>query len=140
VSRLRSFEICGDGFGLIFVVRLLVSPDVVVSPTNWLLGAHRQFGFFQTGESRMIPNPMQIDAVDVFSVDRDPRRLVFVGRLDTDKGADVLFDAWPKLRDVVSELVLIGDGAWRDRFEALRDPRIVSCEVFCQAQRCFRRL
>jgi glycosyltransferase involved in cell wall biosynthesis len=111
-------------------------PDVVVSPTNWLLGAHRQFGFFQTAESRIISNPMQIDAVDVFSVDRDPRRLVFVGRLDTDKGADVLFDAWPKLRDVVSELVLIGDGTWRDRFEALHDPRIIlrgvlpSAEVF----------
>ncbi len=46
---------------------------------------------------------------------------VCVGRLSQQKGQDVLLSAWPAVRSAVpgSGLVLVGEGAWRERLAAL---------------------
>ena len=65
-------------------------PDVVLSPTNWLLQAHVRRGWFQGCERIVVPNPAP--ALDAPTT-RDwgtPLRLLFVGRVSQDKGRDVL--------------------------------------------------
>ena len=48
-------------------------------------------------------------------------RVVYIGRLSSEKGVDVLVRAWTKLHDVTSgaELWIVGDGPERTRLEAL---------------------
>lgn len=57
----------------------------------------------------LIPNAIDVAAYDV-AVDRDPNRVVFLGRDDPRKGLDVLLEAWPSVRGhhPDAELVVVG--------------------------------
>ncbi len=122
----------GEGFGPVRSVwrrlwsamrgQAMGRPKGIISPTRWLLDLHRSFSLFIKVPHAIIPNP--VDIAIPSSSERDTSSLLFVGRLDTDKGAGLLFVAWPRLRDKASKLVLIGDGEWRSRFDALKDPKI----------------
>ncbi len=101
-------------------------PDEVISPTKWLLEFHRSFGWFRGKKTMIIPNPIQIHQT-VVELPRDPKELIFVGRVDWDKGIDLLIEAWPRVRDSVSRLVVIGDGAWLSRIRGIKDPKIEVC-------------
>ena len=58
-----------------------------------------------------IPNALDVNSFRV-PVERDPRRVVFVGRPDPRKGRDLLLAAWPDVRSKVpgASLVIIGGG------------------------------
>jgi len=100
--------------------RALGKPDLIISPTQWLLDQHRRRGFFKAVPSAVLPNP----GPSVQSVERvpsDPIRLLFVGRLSPDKGAGLLADLIGYLA-IPFELTLIGSGPLRFAFE--HDKRI----------------
>lgn len=102
-------------------------PDAVASPTEWLLQFHRSFGWFKSCQTNVIPNPILLVTGSCSASDGSPgnvRSILFVGRLDWDKGIDLLIDAWKSLRDVASKLVLIGDGRWKEKINQLGDPSI----------------
>ncbi|MBP9863826.1 glycosyltransferase family 4 protein [Patescibacteria group bacterium] len=107
---------------------VLGEPDTVISPTQWLLDAHRRFGWFMRTPAVVIPNPIYLQTCTEEAV-RDLKQIVFVGRIDWDKGIDVLIEAWARVRDRVSRLVLIGDGAWVGRIRAMKDSNIELCGV-----------
>lgn len=96
--------------------RWLGVPDVVISPTKWLADLHHHFGFFQNITVRIIPNPLphiaQVVAKRVKTID-----VIYVGRLDLDKGIDVLVEAWKRLGENRSALHLVGDGTRRSQLE-----------------------
>lgn len=98
-------------------------PDTVVSPTEWLLEYHRRRGFFVTVNGRIIPNPMtDIEHI----VDDGPREgILFVGRLDLEKGVQVLVDAWHALADARPTLHLVGSGSGEAEYRAMNDPKLV---------------
>jgi len=98
------------------------TPDVVVSPTQWLLDQHRSYGFFRGVKSQVIPNPIKIISPRVDS--RGDKQVVFVGRLDWDKGLDLLLEALKMIPDVGARLVLVGDGSMRASIDAQHDPSI----------------
>jgi len=99
----------------------LGTPDVLVSPTNWLLAWHKNYGF-KGGREIVIPNPVQLGLQKNRQFQK-PYTLLYVGRLTRDKGFDVYFDLVSKLNhDLVRKFVVIGDGALReeaDRVEYL---------------------
>ncbi|HSH60900.1 MAG TPA: glycosyltransferase [Acidimicrobiales bacterium] len=83
------------------------------------------------GSWRVLPNPVDLHRIPAGSdADRQAARselglgaaplAVCVGRLSTQKGQDVLLDAWPQVRREVpaAELVLVGDGPARGALEA----------------------
>ena len=98
-------------------------PNEVVSPTKWLLEAHRVFGWFRKTQTVVIPNPME-QKKGVSEINRDARQIIFVGRVDWDKGIDLLIEAWSKVRDSASRLIIVGDGAWLSRIRAMKDSKI----------------
>lgn len=98
------------------------TPTAIISPTQWLVDMHHVYGVYAQVPSVIIPNPIEYPLST--QSQRDPRSLVFVGRVDTDKGAGVLYAAWPFLRENVSKLCIIGDGEWRKKFELLHDEKI----------------
>lgn len=85
-------------------------PAVVVSPTDWLLSFHRRHGFFWSSKSEVIPNPMASPQSD--GGPREPD-ILFVGRVDRDKGIDVLVGAWREMGENRPRLHVVGDGTRR---------------------------
>ncbi len=69
---------------------LLGRIDCVVSPTHWLLQAHKRRGWFQKTETVVIPNPAPAFVGSPSTSWHKPWRLLFVGRVSQDKGAEVL--------------------------------------------------
>jgi glycosyltransferase involved in cell wall biosynthesis len=102
----------------------LGEPDAVVSPTKWLLEFHQRFGWFRGCEVRIIPNPVEAIHEPLPQDGIRPTQVLFVGRLDADKGIDLLLEAWKSVCDVATKLVLIGDGSWSVRIRQLADSKI----------------
>lgn len=89
------------------------------------------------GIDRIEVVPLGVELGDFSPARRDPRirrklgladdqpLLIYAGRLDGEKRAQLLVDAFERLpRELGAHLVLIGDGPLRESFLALADPRI----------------
>lgn len=84
-------------------------PDMVVSPTQWLIDAHRERGWFQDTATSVIPNP-----APAWKSQRNPmssrlQKLLYVGRISSEKGSDFLLDIAKRLPSTM-ELHVVGDG------------------------------
>ncbi len=90
----------------------LGKPDVVVSPTRWLLEQHRSHGLFGGAACQVAPNPMP-------RLESAPARdgVAYLGRLSKDKGVECLLEAWDMLEDKPGRLLLVGDGHLRAQAE-----------------------
>ncbi|MFH1078418.1 MAG: glycosyltransferase family 4 protein [Patescibacteria group bacterium] len=115
--------------------RAFGNPTVVVSPTQWLIDFHREWGLLGASKTMVIPNPVEtVETEDEGrgsclrrndrGGSRNDKNILFVGRLDADKGIDVLLRAWEALGEESSQLSLVGDGERRAEIEARKDGRI----------------
>jgi len=119
----------------------LGAPDAVVSPTQWLMEFHEKYGFFKTTKREIIPNPVpsssrmrgptggpgvdsRLHGNDEGGRTHDRKRVLFVGRLDLDKGVGLLLDAWSDVRHEASRLILVGDGALKQRAKDMAELNI----------------
>ncbi|MFA4955065.1 MAG: glycosyltransferase family 4 protein [Patescibacteria group bacterium] len=91
----------------------LGNPQIVISPTRWLLEQHIKRGFFRTARQEVVPNPMAWSERAL--IERNPHQVVYVGRLDWDKGMDILLAAWKKIEVADKKLVIIGAGSWKEK-------------------------
>ncbi|MBI4138589.1 glycosyltransferase [Candidatus Uhrbacteria bacterium] len=108
--------------------RALGCPSGVVSPTAWLLDVHRQYGFFHSSSTTVIPNPIPVERPQEPATSSQlsrPVTFLFVGRLSRDKGIDLLLSAWKQLGAERPNLHIVGDGPFRNNIESLDDPLIV---------------
>jgi glycosyltransferase involved in cell wall biosynthesis len=100
------------------------APDVLVSPTHWLMSWHVDAGF-KGKRNEIIPNPIEIQPLRSRSM-RVPATITFVGRLSEDKGVHVLLAALPHcVPSVVSKVVIVGGGALMPRAEHVQDGRVI---------------
>jgi glycosyltransferase involved in cell wall biosynthesis len=84
----------------------------------------------------VIGNPIKIGSTDGFptsphrllgndrSEEGRERSILFVGRLERDKGFDVLIEAWKSLGPEAPRLSVVGEGKGKADLEALKDERI----------------
>ncbi len=100
------------------------APHVVISPTRWLLSFHERYGFFGSSQKKVIPNPLPKNIHDGPLVGANPCvrlsedvSMLYVGRLDYDKGVDVLYEAWKRMGDDRPVLTLVGNGKLRAELE-----------------------
>ncbi|MEO5927964.1 MAG: glycosyltransferase [Patescibacteria group bacterium] len=101
------------------------SPNSVVSPTRWLLEFHRSYGLFLSSKTEIIPNPISFSSAAVSPwAEREPS-ILYVGRVDVDKGIDVLLRAWKALGDARPRLDIVGDGQRRFGIESMHDGRAI---------------
>lgn len=69
------------------------SPDVVVSPSKWLLDFYSERGFFPKSEKRVVKNPLKNDStMNVYSPVKN--NLLCLGQIEEHKGMLFLLDAW----------------------------------------------
>lgn len=74
--------------------RLAGSPDLVVSPSQWLLDEHKKRNFFAGAETVKLPNPVS-DRIPYKEISRPAvYTYVFIGHLSRAKGFDLLLAAW----------------------------------------------
>lgn len=99
-------------------------PDVLISPTHWLMSWHADAGF-QGRRSAIIPNPIEQFAPRTRSP-RLPATIAYVGRLSEDKGFHLLLEALPHLSaELISKVVVVGGGALMQRAEHVQDTRVL---------------
>lgn len=108
--------------------RSLGSPEVVVSPTRWLLDVHTAYGFFRSLSQSVIPNPLPLGIRSAASQAESnllvEKKLLYVGRVDRDKGIDVLVEAWQSLGKDRPRLAVVGDGERRRALSEMSDIRL----------------
>lgn len=92
-------------------------PDVVISPSVFLMNMHVSRGFFSKSKKQILPNPSPSVLVPNRLPERSgPLRFLFVGQLETHKGILFLIDALKKLT-IPFELHIAGEGTLRSEIE-----------------------
>lgn len=113
---------------------LFSSPDVVISPSKWLLDLHLENGFFQKSKNIVLPNP--IVGVNINEQEETQRekifRYLFVGQVEEHKGISFLIKSFLSLEQNNAELVVIGDG---DQFEEMKKEKSDKIKFFGRKNR-----
>jgi glycosyltransferase involved in cell wall biosynthesis len=96
--------------------RLFNSPDVVVSPSKWLLDFYAAKGFFKKSKKVVLPNPVERIYPAGIPMDNSILKLLYLGQIEEHKGILFLVDILKKL-GVDFKLHIAGDGL---KMEALK--------------------
>lgn len=88
------------------------SPDQVISPTQWLINFYIQWGWFRESQVQVIANPVP---EIINRQQHEQARVLYVGRLESDKGFDTVLQAWSQISAPSKKLVCIGDGSLRQQ-------------------------
>ncbi len=103
--------------------RRLGLPDLVVSPSRYLLDEYQAAGFFSKSETRILPNPAPWEKLGSGREWGISSPLVlYVGQLEEHKGLRVLMDTWRVLcerHDVDANLGMVGCGKLEAEVDAL---------------------
>lgn len=104
------------------VKRLFGNPDIVISPSRWLLGYYQARGFFYESKKIVMPNPVIFKKVEKFEGSDITKRkinLLFVGQLEMFKGILFLINALKKVKPQNWQLLIIGSGGAEDNIKEL---------------------
>lgn len=90
---------------------LFGSPDVVISPSKWLMDFYSKLGFFYESKKEIIPNPIVFKKVEPrVSSESDKVTFLYIGQLERFKGILFLIKALKKISKSNWELIIVGDG------------------------------
>lgn len=95
--------------------RLFGSPDVVISPSKWLLDFYTEKGFFKNSKKIVLPNPIglrQAQAINYSLSEHSESKglqLLYLGQIEEHKGILFLVDVLKKC-DFDFKLHIAGDG------------------------------
>lgn len=108
------------------VRREIGTPDLILSPSRFLVDFYRGRDMFTNTRIEALPNPLPPDRSEARTQRLTPRtQFLYVGQLEPHKGINQLFDALDRLGDEV-ELHIAGEGGLADEVAARaeRDARI----------------
>jgi glycosyltransferase involved in cell wall biosynthesis len=92
-----------------FVCRkLFSSPNVVISPSNWLLKFYQDKHFFSKAKTEIIHNPVFVQ--NAHQTKQKTNKFLFGGQLEKHKGIEWLIDVWEK-NNISAELLVAGQGS-----------------------------
>lgn len=95
------------------VKQSLGSPDLTISPSEWLLAWHQQYGFFKDKLAAVLPHPYPRHEVVARQVPTDCH-LVYLGQVEEHKGLILLAEAFKNLCQSQREkvrLTIAGEGS-----------------------------
>ncbi len=93
-------KICAKQFG---------SPDVIISPSKWLLNFYKEKGFFKKSHQVILPNPIEIDLDNKIKTKKQ-NKFLFIGQLEKHKGLEWLINFWQE-KKLKQELHIVGSGS-----------------------------
>lgn len=100
------------------IKKLIGSPNVVISPSQFLLDFYKKRGFFSLSKQVVLRNPVSIEKIDK-EIGEEKRtnnhlRFLYLGQIEDHKGVLFLTDAFLGLcaqKDFDAELHIVGDGS-----------------------------
>lgn len=101
---------------------LFSSPQLIISPSNWLYSFYRRKGFFMNSKKLILPNPVNIKKIDrpVEPVAQKLKiDLLYVGQIVSTKGILFLIQACKKLSMSNWHLTIIGSGQAEEEVKKL---------------------
>lgn len=104
---------------------LFISPDMVASPSAWLLDFYTERGFFPKSEKKVVPNPIRIKHLPAGKQGQEVRiknsnfTFLYLGQLELHKGVLFLIDTFKKFLEIhpECELWIAGDGSKKKEVE-----------------------
>jgi len=94
------------------VKKNLGQPNLVISPSNWILTLHQQYGFFDSCLATSIPNPYP-PKVWPDKKTSDSCHFVYLGQIEEHKGIILLLDSFREFcrqSKIKAQLSIAGDG------------------------------
>lgn len=104
--------------------RLLGSPNVVISPSQFLLQFYEKWGFFKHSERVVLRNPVMLDVESILKKEDLVFRFLYLGQIETHKGVLFLvktFSDFRKSFSVPCELHIVGTGSKLQQLHELVD-------------------
>lgn len=109
--------------------QLMGSPNVVISPSQFLLDFYQSRGFFEQSLCTVLRNPVTFNfPANTNSVQRDSVfRFLYLGQVEAHKGVELLVRVYKELSLDGSELHIVGAGSELEHIRALAqgDRRII---------------
>ncbi|MFA6513747.1 MAG: glycosyltransferase [Patescibacteria group bacterium] len=99
-----------------FITKVIVnSPELIISPSNWLLNEHKKRGFFSNSkkEIKKLENILELDPpqIDNQAINKQNKKLLFVGQIEEHKGILFLIKAFRDRASSEATLAIAGDGS-----------------------------
>jgi glycosyltransferase involved in cell wall biosynthesis len=95
--------------------QLIGSPQVVISPSQFLLDFYRSRGFFESSRCELVRNPITFDfsAPENLKGEDETCHFLYLGQIEKHKGVLLLVEAFQKIRneDKASDLHIVGSGS-----------------------------
>jgi len=95
------------------VKKLFGNPDVVISPSRWLMGYYQARGFFYESKKNIMPNPVifrNVEKKQDQKISQGKVNLLFIGQIEGFKGIIFLINALKKINSDNWQLSIIGSG------------------------------
>jgi len=92
---------------------LFGNPDVVISPSGWLMKTHESRGFFAKSKIIILPNPVEAGEADSNRAKRESDeifRFFYAGQIEEHKGVLFLINVFNGFKNN-SELIIAGSGS-----------------------------
>ncbi len=107
--------------GMFFEETTARIPDRIVAVSNWTAAALRRTYGVPASKIEVVPNGVDLGLFDSIDVERDPFKVLFVGRLISHKHLDWLIAAMATVKQKfpTSSLHIVGDGPLRQQLEDL---------------------
>jgi glycosyltransferase involved in cell wall biosynthesis len=96
-----------------FTGQALKSPNLVVSPSKFVLAKHLSYGFFKKSKTAVLPNPVELLNLKLqpAKIKSDKLRVLYLGQLEPHKGVKFLVDSFIKWNNPAAELTIAGQGS-----------------------------
>ncbi len=116
---------------------LLNSPQIVISPSEWLMNYYVQKGFFKKSQKAILRNPINADEKLVPNNEESNKgktNFLFIGHIERHKGILFLIDAFNSLENFNIKLDIIGDGSLLEKAKNLAKDNINLLGRFSHAE------
>lgn len=101
---------------------LIGSPNVVISPSQFLLHFYERWGFFQYSKRVVLRNPVTLPATEINKKGKNKFTFLYLGQIETHKGVMLLAKAFCDFAEAFprdSELLIVGSGSKMPELQAL---------------------
>ncbi|HOZ53464.1 MAG TPA: glycosyltransferase [bacterium] len=97
------------------IKKMIGSPDLIISPSNWLLQEHLKRNYFPNSQSKIQKNPAPFSNIENLKLNnlqknKEIINFIFIGQITKHKGIIFLINSFKKINNPKINLNIIGDG------------------------------
>ncbi len=113
-----------------FVIKKIIgSPDLIISPSNWLIQEHKKRNYFRNSETKVQRNPQpltnigKIDKTELNNYKNKKKNIdfLFIGQIEEHKGIIFLIETFKRIEKENIKLKIIGNGALMNKIIKIAD-------------------